>query len=160
MTDLSDQVIEAAAKARYEHLAGRYPGWEPWEDQAPETRAAHVWAMEAGIRAADRARAPEIVAAVDALMDAAATLEAAHWGHEAAGQVSDAEQKRGIARRDLLALLGLPGGEPEIFETMVFAGDYPDIDNDTERYATWADAEAGHAAMVDRVRSHLIGPEG
>jgi len=40
-------------------------------------------------------------------------------------------------------------GPPLIFETMVFGGE---LDGDTDRYTTWDDAEAGHKAMVDRVR--------
>ncbi|HJY45276.1 MAG TPA: hypothetical protein VJ301_11690 [Propionibacteriaceae bacterium] len=37
-----------------------------------------------------------------------------------------------------------------IFETMVFGGP---LDEECERYATWAQAEAGHAAMVARVQA-------
>lgn len=37
-----------------------------------------------------------------------------------------------------------------IFETMVFGGP---LDQETYRYATWAQAEAGHAVMVERVRT-------
>jgi hypothetical protein len=40
-------------------------------------------------------------------------------------------------------------GPRHIFETMVFGGEH---DGDTERYATWAQAEAGHAVMVRRIR--------
>ena len=40
-------------------------------------------------------------------------------------------------------------GPPLIFETMVFGGP---LDGEQERYATEADAIAGHAAMVERVR--------
>lgn len=40
------------------------------------------------------------------------------------------------------------GGPPLLFETMVFGGP---LDNEQERYTTWAEAEAGHAAMVARV---------
>ena len=39
-------------------------------------------------------------------------------------------------------------GPRHIFETMVFGGPF---DQETERYATWAQAEAGHAAMVRRI---------
>lgn len=39
-------------------------------------------------------------------------------------------------------------GPPLIFETMVFGGTR---DQDMERYSTWAEAEAGHAAMVKLV---------
>jgi hypothetical protein len=39
-------------------------------------------------------------------------------------------------------------GPPVLFETMVFGGD---LDQELERYYTWAEAEAGHAAMVARI---------
>jgi hypothetical protein len=39
-------------------------------------------------------------------------------------------------------------GAPLIFETMVFGGE---LDGEQERYATEAEAVAGHAAMVARV---------
>ena len=39
-------------------------------------------------------------------------------------------------------------GRPIVFETMVFGGS---LDNEQERYATWDEAETGHAAMVKRV---------
>ena len=39
-------------------------------------------------------------------------------------------------------------GPPMIFETMVFGGP---LDQEIERYSTWEQAEAGHAAMVERV---------
>jgi len=42
-------------------------------------------------------------------------------------------------------------GEPILFETMVFGGF---LDQETERYSTYAEAETGHAAMVKRVKSH------
>lgn len=41
------------------------------------------------------------------------------------------------------------GGRPLIFETMVFGGS---LDDECERYSTWAEAETGHAAMVERVK--------
>lgn len=40
------------------------------------------------------------------------------------------------------------GGPPQIFETLVFEGDH---DGDMDRYSTWEEAEAGHAAMVEKV---------
>lgn len=40
------------------------------------------------------------------------------------------------------------GPGPILFETMVFGGDW---ENEMDRYATWEDAERGHAAMVARV---------
>jgi hypothetical protein len=36
-------------------------------------------------------------------------------------------------------------GPPLLFETMVFGGS---LDQECDRYSTWAEAEAGHAAMV------------
>lgn len=43
-------------------------------------------------------------------------------------------------------------GPPLLFETMVFGGPLAD---EQERYSTWAEAESGHAAMVERVRAAL-----
>lgn len=42
------------------------------------------------------------------------------------------------------------GGPPLIFETMVFGGELAD---EQDRYSTWDEAEAGHVAMVERVKS-------
>lgn len=42
-------------------------------------------------------------------------------------------------------------GPPLLFETMVFPSD-SSADEDCERYTTWADAEKGHAAMVEKWR--------
>lgn len=39
-------------------------------------------------------------------------------------------------------------GDPLLFETMVFGGP---LDLMGERYTTWAEAEAGHQRMIDRV---------
>lgn len=44
---------------------------------------------------------------------------------------------------------GYDGGAPVIFETLVFGGA---LDQEMERYCTEAEAVAGHAAMVERVR--------
>lgn len=41
-------------------------------------------------------------------------------------------------------------GPPLIFETLVFGGD---LDEEMDRYSTWEEAEAGHKAMVERVRN-------
>jgi hypothetical protein len=43
-------------------------------------------------------------------------------------------------------------GPPILFETMVFGGPLAD---EMDRYATWDEAEAGHAAMVQRVRAAM-----
>ena len=40
-------------------------------------------------------------------------------------------------------------GPPLLFETMVFGGP---LDQEQDRYPTWAEAEQGHAAMVKRAR--------
>jgi hypothetical protein len=48
-------------------------------------------------------------------------------------------------------LLGFESGLPLIFETMVFGGPF---DDETYRYATEAEAIAGHEAMVERVKQH------
>lgn len=45
-------------------------------------------------------------------------------------------------------------GPPLIFETMVFGGQ---LDQECDRYSTWDEAEAGHAAMVARVREREEG---
>ncbi len=47
-------------------------------------------------------------------------------------------------------------GPPLVFETMTFAenGDCPHAGLQ-ERYATWEEAEAGHARMVERARSEV-----
>lgn len=39
------------------------------------------------------------------------------------------------------------GGEPILFETMVFSDDE---DGDEERYSTWEEAEKGHKKMVKK----------
>src|SRR5262245_60327221 len=43
-------------------------------------------------------------------------------------------------------------GPPVLFETMVFGGP---LDGDGGRYVSWDDAEAGHNAMVRRVREAI-----
>ena len=71
-----------------------------------------------------------------------------------------ARQDRVVARTNVVpgsdvstVFLGLDhqwgDGPPLIFETMVFGGP---LDQETERYSTWEEAEAGHAQMVERVR--------
>lgn len=47
-----------------------------------------------------------------------------------------------------------PFGPPHIFETMVFGGQ---LDGEMDRYSTWEQAEAGHEAMVARVREREEG---
>lgn len=40
-------------------------------------------------------------------------------------------------------------GPPLLFETMVFGGP---LDGEQDHYSTWTEAEAGHAAMVQRCK--------
>lgn len=53
-------------------------------------------------------------------------------------------------------------GPPLLFETMIFRdGDVPDVAELNEwqdRYSTWAEAEAGHAAALAMIRKHTIPP--
>ena len=42
------------------------------------------------------------------------------------------------------------GATPMLFETMVFGGP---LDQEQDRYSNWEDAEKGHDAMVERVKS-------
>src|ERR1035437_5024539 len=44
------------------------------------------------------------------------------------------------------------GGQPVLFETMVFGGS---LDGEQERYHTWDEAEAGHKVMIERVKAEL-----
>jgi len=47
-------------------------------------------------------------------------------------------------------------GPPSLFETMVFTKDREDgIDHDIDRYATWDEAVAGHAAMVTKAIAYF-----
>jgi hypothetical protein len=46
-------------------------------------------------------------------------------------------------------------GEPLLFETMVFDAEDTPLDDLQGRYATWAEAEAGHAAVVAAMRQQL-----
>ena len=48
-------------------------------------------------------------------------------------------------------------GPPLLFETMTFGGALSD---ECERYTTWDEAVAGHAAMCERVRASLGKGEG
>jgi len=41
------------------------------------------------------------------------------------------------------------GSHPQLFETMVFGGP---LDSEMDRYSTWREAEAGHAAMLARAK--------
>lgn len=66
-----------------------------------------------------------------------------------------ANEKVGGDTRVSTVFLGLDhsfgdDGPPVLFETMVFGGP---LDEEQARYHTWEEAEAGHAAMMARVRS-------
>lgn len=43
-------------------------------------------------------------------------------------------------------------GKPLVFETMIFGGE---LDEEMDRYSTWEEAEAGHKAMIEKVK--LVG---
>jgi hypothetical protein len=78
------------------------------------------------------------------------TLTWARWFEDADNR-RVAEDTIGEARVSTV-FLGLDHGyhgTPILFETMVFGGPF---DGEQERYATYDEAEAGHAAMVARVR--------
>jgi hypothetical protein len=52
---------------------------------------------------------------------------------------------------------GYGEGPPVLFETMAFKGQYADgtvneVEDSTDRYATWDDAVAGHEAIVNRLQ--------
>lgn len=49
---------------------------------------------------------------------------------------------------------GTGDGPPLLFETMVFGGP---LDQEQERCSTWEQAEAMHAAMVEKVRAAING---
>lgn len=51
---------------------------------------------------------------------------------------------------------GWGDGPPILFETMVFGGPW---DSDCERYCTWVEAEAGHAATVAKIRDAIATAE-
>jgi hypothetical protein len=47
-------------------------------------------------------------------------------------------------------------GPPVLFETMVFWTGHA-LDQECDRYCTWAEAEAGHMRILDRVRQAMDG---
>ncbi len=77
-----------------------------------------------------------------------AAMEDKRGGRVAATRVGDA--------RISTVFLGMDhswgGGPPLLFETLVFGGP---LDDEMERYSTWEQAEAGHEAMVARVRASM-----
>lgn len=62
----------------------------------------------------------------------------------------------GIDHSYITVFLGIDhsflGGPPVLYETLVFGGE---MDGEMDRYHTRDEAEAGHAAMVERVRAAL-----
>lgn len=79
-------------------------------------------------------------------------IEWARW-FGAVGNRSVASTAVGVVRVSTV-FLGLDhafaGGPPALFETMVFGGP---LDQDGERYSTWAEAEAGHERWVERAQA-------
>ena len=74
------------------------------------------------------------------------------WFETADRCVKDTEQGDVIVSTVFLGLdhsPGFPGQRPELFETMIFVGG--SSQGDCERYATWEEAEAGHARWVVKV---------
>jgi hypothetical protein len=55
-----------------------------------------------------------------------------------------------LGASDLDYLIGFVRKSPALFETLVFGGP---LSQEMDRYSTWAEAEAGHRAMVERVRA-------
>jgi hypothetical protein len=49
------------------------------------------------------------------------------------------------------------GGDPVVFETMIFAREYRSLL--CERYTTWADAEKGHVAAIAQAQRWVDGTE-
>jgi len=72
----------------------------------------------------------------------------AHWFETADRCVRLTEQGDVVVSTVFLGLDHAWGDTPELFETMVFAGDHG---GDMERYSTWDEAEAGHARWVATV---------
>lgn len=84
---------------------------------------------------------------------------------EWSGTLEDVERRR-VALTDLggvrvsTVFLGVDHGfgsssRPVLFETMIFAPEHPSLDTTCRRYATWDEAERGHAACVELARSAL-----
>lgn len=82
----------------------------------------------------------------------------ATWLETADRQVALTEVAPGIAVSTVFLGLdyGFRMGPPQLFETMAF-NDLGSIDCDElfGRYATWSEAEAGHAAIVERLKERL-----
>ncbi len=82
-------------------------------------------------------------------------LEWARWFETADRKVALTQVADGISVSTVFLGLDhsfMPDAPPLIFETMVFGGP---LDANEDRYTTWEDAEAGHAAMVAEAEAAL-----
>lgn len=78
------------------------------------------------------------------------TMEWARWYEKADRRVDRTEVGNVTVSTVFLGLNHQFGdGPPLIFETLVFGGE---LDQEMDRYSTWDEAEAGHKAMIQRVR--------
>ncbi len=81
----------------------------------------------------------------------------AHWFEKADRHVACdmvGEVKVSTVFMGLDHSFGMQGG-PILYETMVFGGS---LDGEQDRYSTRAEAEAGHAAILERVKVAAPGP--
>jgi hypothetical protein len=84
-------------------------------------------------------------------------LEWAHWFETAKRHVAYNEIDGNVQVSTVF--LGLDHsfgglGRPVLFETMVFGGP---LNGEQERYCTWDEAEAGHKAILEKVRTAAFG---
>lgn len=81
----------------------------------------------------------------------ATLMEWAQWFEAGNRKIARTELgPRGVVSTVFLGLdHGSGNGPPILFETLVFGGP---LDDEMERYSTLEEAEAGHAAMVERLR--------
>lgn len=79
------------------------------------------------------------------------TMTWTRWMNDRRTDIHVADEKVGEVRISTV-FLGLDHnfdkGDPILFETLVFGGP---LDGEMDRYHTWEEAEAGHAAIVQRV---------
>lgn len=52
-----------------------------------------------------------------------------------------------------------PDAPPVLFETMIFAPQVPEVDQEQRRYRTWDEARAGHCAVVAELASAFGPPD-
>lgn len=91
----------------------------------------------------------------------AVTCPVEQWGQEFARKDRTVAKTRSGAVLVSTVFLGMDhgfgGGPPLLFESMIFDDFHARaIDETCERYTTWEQAEAGHAALVRRVRWHHV----